>query len=86
MKKELLLFLGGGLTFLCIGAGVATSTDILTVKPNPPKSVYIGEFGGIATFSEGVKQKYKQGYILKSYSSTRVGCCSEIYSVVMEKY
>lgn len=86
MKKQIFTFLLGGLTFLCIGAGVATSTEILTVKPATPKLtrvIHLSSNTG-AAHENRVKiiELYEQGYILKSgwYEHGKGSL------IVMEKY
>lgn len=86
MKKQILSFLLGGFTFLCIGAGVATSTEILTVKPATPKYIYINEFSDYEEFKTSLTVKYKQGYILKSHSHIVTSNGYWRWTIVMEKY
>lgn len=89
MKKQLLFFLLGGFAFLCIGAGVATSTNILTVKPATPKSTIVKLFnseGDGKNVSEFITLKVKEGWIVKSVSSGVWSQYRQTWIVVMEKY
>lgn len=91
MKKQILTFLLGGLTFLCVGAGAATSTEILTVKPATPKTVIVKSFRSSSDLVERLQESfildnYKKGYILKQQSITFIDGCCTVGLVVMEKY
>lgn len=87
MKTKILSFILGGFTFLCVGAGVATSTDILTVKPAVPKSVYHSEFGNYSELNRIISSKTKDGYLVKNWSVTfnDYGRVKQGF-IVMEKY
>lgn len=81
MKTKLTSFILGGLTFLSIGAGVATSTDVLTVKPAVPKTVMTTKVHHTG-FDALVAKYHKQGYLFKTMATL------DDYTVivVMEKY
>lgn len=81
MKNKITMFLLGGLTFLTIGAGVATSTDVLTVKPSTPKSIIHQSFRNYGELSEIISEKSKEGYIVKQYTVVK-----DSGYIVMEKY
>lgn len=87
MKKQILSFVLGGFTFLCIGAGVATTTDVLTVKPAMPKSIVHQEFDSYSDLNKIVASKTKDGYIVKSIVTNSSSYTSHYNGfIVMEKY
>jgi len=86
MKNQILYFLIGGLCFLCISAGLSTSTEVVNVRFVQPKKVYIDSFHSLGGVRDAIFLKHKEGWILKSYSTHVAGCCLETYSIVMEKY
>jgi len=86
MKKQLLSFLLGGFVFVCVAAG---TTDIMTVKPATPKQTVVKEFRAMFGLENDVakyvKEKVKEGYIVKSVMIWD----DETWSkgvIVMEKY
>jgi len=85
MKKTIISFLLGGLTSICIGAGVATSTEILTVKPSSPKST-MSFFGSADSANEKVQLYSSKGYITKAVSLCITNNGMDKAFVVMEKY
>lgn len=87
MKNNILFFLLGGMSFLSIGAGIATSTDILTVKPATPKSVLHSEFYSYSDLASIISSRYKDGYIVKSIVTNSSSYSSNYRGfLVMEKY
>ena len=81
MKKHLISFALGALTFMCIGATIVD--NIMTVKPAVPKSV----FAITCEAKEAVSYigvYTKKGYIVKSFTS---GAHYDYDCVlIMEKY
>lgn len=89
MKTKILSFILGGFTFLCIGAGVSTSTDILTIKPAVPKTHIVKEFvyqSNSDNVAEFIRGKVKDGWIVKQVSGANDGQYYSTWIVVMEKY
>lgn len=89
MKKEILSFLLGGFVFLSVGAGIATSTDILTVKPASPKSIIVKTFNEnyniVDEQEKWIRDNSAKGYILKSNSTYATNSQARGITV-MEKY
>lgn len=85
MKKQILLFLIGGLTFLSIGAGLATSADIITIKPTTPKNTVVkyGEASNVAITIETYAEK---GYVVKQLSLSIANNGTYKAFAIMEKY
>lgn len=83
MKKQLLIYTLGFLTPIFIGAGIASGTDILTVKPATPKSTVIIDcsWGELSSDKREILEYYKKGYVV----SKTVSVDSRAL-VVMEKY
>ena len=59
----------------------ATTATIMTVKPVTPKYVDSRWFSSERSVDEFIKEKIKQGYIVKTMTMSQYSCY-----VVMEKY
>lgn len=85
MKKQLLIYTLGFLTPIFIGAGIASGTDILTVKPAIPVDVRT-VFNRAEKANDDIKSDIKDGYVLKTYSTVMDTRGVLYLYAIMEKY